>query len=120
MQLKEIPITGIPYDQLYIEKIPATPEYCRRPAELLPAGNRSVVVNPNRTCMPLGAMWGAHLSRLKEKVDLELEFHGHNDFGLARPTPWRPSGPAFAGLTPPSAAWVKGPVIPPWRNSTGS
>ncbi|MDN5325668.1 MAG: homocitrate synthase NifV [Moorella sp. (in: firmicutes)] len=24
-----------------------------------------------------------HLSRLKEKVDLELEFHGHNDFGLA-------------------------------------
>lgn len=57
MQLKEIPITGIPYDQLYIEKIPATPEYCRRPAELLPAGNRSVVVNPNRTCMPLGAMW---------------------------------------------------------------
>ncbi|AKX93305.1 isopropylmalate/homocitrate/citramalate synthase-like protein [Moorella thermoacetica] len=83
MQLKEIPITGIPYDQLYIEKLPATPEYCRRPAELLPAGNRSVVVNPNRTCMPLGAMWGAHLSRLKEKVDLELEFHGHNDFGLA-------------------------------------
>ncbi|MDN5325665.1 MAG: nitrogenase molybdenum-iron protein beta chain [Moorella sp. (in: firmicutes)] len=57
MQLKEIPITGIPYDQLYIEKIPATPEYCRRPAELLPAGNRSVAVNPNRTCMPLGAMW---------------------------------------------------------------
>ncbi|BCV20474.1 nitrogenase component 1 [Moorella sp. Hama-1] len=57
MQLKEIPITGIPYDQLYIEKIPAAPEYCRRPAELLPAGNRSVVVNPNRTCMPLGAMW---------------------------------------------------------------
>ncbi|WP_177223974.1 homocitrate synthase [Neomoorella thermoacetica] len=33
------------------------------------------VLDPFATC--------AHLSRLKEKVDLELEFHGHNDFGLA-------------------------------------
>ncbi|AEG16826.1 Nitrogenase [Desulfofundulus kuznetsovii DSM 6115] len=57
MQLKEIPVTGIPYDQIKIEKVPAAPEYCERPAELIPSANRAVVINPNRTCMPLGAMW---------------------------------------------------------------
>lgn len=57
MQLKEIPLRGIPYDEIKIEKVPATPQYCERPQELVPSTNRALVINPNRTCMPLGAMW---------------------------------------------------------------
>lgn len=57
MRLSEIPVEGIPYDQLKIEKYTCTPEYVERPADLIPSGARAVVVNPNRTCMPLGAMW---------------------------------------------------------------
>ncbi|MDH7578589.1 MAG: nitrogenase component 1 [Bacillota bacterium] len=57
MRLKEIPIDGIPYDRLKITKIPAAPEYVPRDPELVPAANRVVVVNPNRICMPIGAMW---------------------------------------------------------------
>ena len=57
MRLNEIPVEGIPYDQLKIEKIPCTPAYMERAPELVPARARTVVINPNRTCMPLGAMW---------------------------------------------------------------
>ncbi|OAT87057.1 nitrogenase component 1 [Desulfotomaculum copahuensis] len=57
MRLNEIPVEGIPYDQLKIEKIPCAPAYAERAPELVSAGSRTVVVNPNRTCMPLGAMW---------------------------------------------------------------
>ena len=57
MRLSEIPVEGIPYDRLKIEKHTCTPEYVERPAELIASGARTVVVNPNRTCMPLGAMW---------------------------------------------------------------
>lgn len=57
MRLREIPVDGIPYDRLCVEKIPAAPEYIARDPELVPASNRSVVVNPNRICMPIGAMW---------------------------------------------------------------
>lgn len=56
MEIKKIPIEGITYDQIKIEKIPATPEYKERDPELVPSENRTVVINPNRTCMPLGAM----------------------------------------------------------------
>ncbi|MCR4420414.1 MAG: nitrogenase component 1 [Clostridia bacterium] len=57
MSTVEIPITGLPYDQIKIQKVPASPEYIPRPPELVPSANRAVVINPNRTCMPLGAMW---------------------------------------------------------------
>lgn len=54
--VKEIPVEGITYDQIKIEKIPATPAYIPRDARLIPAENRAVVINPGYTCMPLGAM----------------------------------------------------------------
>ncbi|MDP3050762.1 MAG: nitrogenase component 1 [Eubacteriales bacterium] len=52
-----ISIDGIAYNQLKIEKKPITPEYVRRDPELVPKANRTVVVNPARTCMPFGAMF---------------------------------------------------------------
>jgi nitrogenase molybdenum-iron protein beta chain len=57
MQVKEIPAEGITYDQLKIEKIPLSDEYIERDPSLVPAANRAVVINPCRTCMPLGAMF---------------------------------------------------------------
>jgi nitrogenase molybdenum-iron protein beta chain len=57
MHLKEIPIEGIPYDHLRVEKIPATPAFAPRDPELVPAAARTVVINPDRICMPIGAMW---------------------------------------------------------------
>ncbi|MEW5763212.1 MAG: nitrogenase component 1 [Bacillota bacterium] len=57
MRLKEIPIEGVPYDRLRIEKVPAAPAYRPRDPELVPAANRALVVNPDRICMPIGAMW---------------------------------------------------------------
>ncbi len=56
-QAKEIPIEGIHYKQLNIEKEMATPEYVPPPPEIVPAKNRSVCIDPSRTCMPFGAMW---------------------------------------------------------------
>ncbi|WP_457571985.1 nitrogenase component 1 [Desulfovulcanus sp.] len=55
--LSEIPVEGINYDQMYIEKYPLTPEYSPPPEELVPSGKRTVVIDPSRTCMPFGAMW---------------------------------------------------------------
>ena len=55
--VKHIPIEGITYKQLKVEKKPLTPEYVPPPPELVPAENRSVCIDPSRTCMPLGAMW---------------------------------------------------------------
>ncbi|MEW6458934.1 MAG: nitrogenase component 1, partial [Bacillota bacterium] len=52
-----VPIGGITYNQLKIEKKPLTPEYVPRDPALVPKANRVVVVNPARTCMPLGAMF---------------------------------------------------------------
>ncbi|MDI6710068.1 MAG: nitrogenase component 1 [Bacillota bacterium] len=57
MRVTEIPVEGIPYDQLKVEKIPAAPAYAPRDPELVAAADRALVVNPDRTCMPLGAMW---------------------------------------------------------------
>lgn len=57
MKLTEIPVDGIPYDHLRIEKIPVTPAFAPRDPELLPASSRVLVVNPDRICMPIGAMW---------------------------------------------------------------
>lgn len=48
-----------------IEKELATARYAPRDPQLVPAENRSLVVNPGRICMPLGAMWavlGVHRS----------------------------------------------------------
>ncbi|MDI6605246.1 MAG: nitrogenase component 1 [Thermoanaerobacteraceae bacterium] len=56
MEIKKIPIEGITYDQIKIEKTPATCAYKERDPELVASENRTVVINPNRTCMPLGAM----------------------------------------------------------------
>ncbi len=55
--VKEIPIEGITYKNLKIEKEPLTPEYTPPPPELIPAKNRAVCIDPSRTCMPFGAMW---------------------------------------------------------------
>jgi len=57
MRVQEIPIEGITYDQLKIDRIPMTEEYIERDPTLVPAANRAVVINPCRTCMPLGAMF---------------------------------------------------------------
>ncbi|WP_082863461.1 nitrogenase component 1 [Thermodesulfatator autotrophicus] len=54
---KEIPIEGITYKELNIEKKPLSPEYVPPPEELVPAANRAVCIDPSRTCMPFGAMW---------------------------------------------------------------
>ncbi len=54
---KEIPVEGLTYEQIKVEKIPATPEYLPRDQQLVPAENRSVLINPGNTCMPFGAMW---------------------------------------------------------------
>jgi nitrogenase molybdenum-iron protein beta chain len=56
-ETKEIPIEGINYLQMKIEKKPASPEYKPRDSSLIPSANRTVVINPDRICMPLGAMW---------------------------------------------------------------
>ncbi len=57
MRLNEIPIDGVPYDRLKVEKIPASPAYAPRDPELVPAAGRTLVINPDRICMPIGAMW---------------------------------------------------------------
>ncbi len=55
--VSEIPIEGITYKKLQIEKKPLTKEYVPPPPELVPAAKRAVCVDPSRTCMPFGAMW---------------------------------------------------------------
>ena len=57
MRLNQVPIEGIPYDRLKVEKIPAVPAYAPRDPELVPAAGRTLVINPDRICMPIGAMW---------------------------------------------------------------
>jgi len=57
MKLTEIPIEGIPYDRLQTQKKPLTDKFPSRDLTLIPSENRAVVVNPCRTCMPLGAMF---------------------------------------------------------------
>jgi nitrogenase molybdenum-iron protein beta chain len=52
-----IPIEGVTYRQLEIEKKPLTPGYVPRDPALVPKANRAAVVNPVRTCMPFGAMF---------------------------------------------------------------
>lgn len=54
---EKIPLEGFTHKDMKVEKIPASCEYLPRDAQLVPSANRSVVVNPNRTCMPLGAIW---------------------------------------------------------------
>ncbi|SFM88780.1 nitrogenase component 1 [Thermodesulforhabdus norvegica] len=55
--LSEIPIEGITYKNLKIEKKPITQDYVPPPLELVPSSKRAVCIDPSRTCMPLGAMW---------------------------------------------------------------
>lgn len=57
MKKSEVPIQGLTYDQIQVDKIPLAEEYAARDAALIPAAHRSVVINPCRTCMPLGAMF---------------------------------------------------------------
>ncbi|MGD0153819.1 MAG: nitrogenase component 1 [Thermacetogeniaceae bacterium] len=57
MRLNEIPVDGVPYDRLKIDQIPASPAYAPRDPELVPAAGRTLVINPDRICMPIGAMW---------------------------------------------------------------
>ena len=54
---EKISIDGFTHKDMKVEKIPASCEFRPRDASLIPAANRSVVVNPSRTCMPLGAIW---------------------------------------------------------------
>lgn len=55
--LPEIPIEGITYDQMYIEKEPICPEYQAPDQDIIPSSNRSFVMDPGRICMPFGALW---------------------------------------------------------------
>ena len=55
--LPEIPIEGITYDQMYIEKQPICPEYIQPDQDIIPSSKRTVVIDPGRICMPFGAMW---------------------------------------------------------------
>ncbi len=56
-QVKEIPVNGITYKELKVEKKPLSPAYVPPPRELVPAAKRAVCIDPSRTCMPFGAMW---------------------------------------------------------------
>lgn len=56
-ELPQMPVEGINYDELHIEKFPITPEYTPPLPELVPSNKRAVVIDPCRTCMPFGAMW---------------------------------------------------------------
>ena len=55
--LTEMPIEGITYDQMYIEKEPICPEYKEPDQDIIPSSKRTAVVDPGRICMPFGAMW---------------------------------------------------------------
>lgn len=57
MKLMDIPIEGIPYDRLKIDKVPLSEDYIERDSALVPTEKRAVSVNACRTCMPLGAMF---------------------------------------------------------------
>ncbi len=57
--LPEIPIEGITYDQMYIEKQPICPEYIAPDPNIIPSSKRTVVIDPGRICMPFGAMWAS-------------------------------------------------------------
>ncbi len=57
--LKEIPIEGINYEQIYIEKEPICPQYIPPDEDLIPSSKRTVVIDPGRICMPFGAMWAS-------------------------------------------------------------
>ncbi|MCL0071869.1 nitrogenase [Peptococcaceae bacterium] len=52
-----IPIKGITYQQIKVEKIPMSESYIQRDSSLIPTASRTVSLNPCRTCMPLGAMF---------------------------------------------------------------
>jgi Nitrogenase molybdenum-iron protein, alpha and beta chains len=54
---ERISIEGYTHKDMTVEKVPASCEFRPRDPHLVPAANRSVVVNPSRTCMPLGAIW---------------------------------------------------------------
>jgi len=57
--LPEIPIEGINYEQIYIEKEPICPEYTPPDETIIPSSKRTVVIDPGRICMPFGAMWAS-------------------------------------------------------------
>ncbi len=57
--LPEVPIEGITYEQIYIEKEPICPEYIPPDESIIPSSKRSVVIDPGRICMPFGAMWAS-------------------------------------------------------------
>jgi len=57
--LPEIPIEGINYEQIYIEKEPLYPEYIQPDETIIPSDKRSVVIDPGRLCMPFGALWAS-------------------------------------------------------------
>ncbi len=56
-EIKQIPVEGVKYKHLGIEKKPLTPEYVPPPEELVSKEKRTVCIDPSRTCMPIGAMW---------------------------------------------------------------
>jgi nitrogenase molybdenum-iron protein beta chain len=54
---EKISVDGFTHKDMKVEKVPASCAFTARDASLIPAANRSVVINPSRTCMPLGAIW---------------------------------------------------------------
>ena len=57
--LPEIPVEGINYEQMYIEKEPISEEYIPPDETIIPSSKRSVTIDPPRICMPFGAMWAS-------------------------------------------------------------
>ncbi len=57
--LPEIPVEGINYEQIYIEKEPLCPVYVPPDETIISSAKRSVVIDPCRLCMPFGAMWAS-------------------------------------------------------------
>jgi nitrogenase molybdenum-iron protein beta chain len=57
--LPEIPIEGINYEQIYIEKEPICPQYIPPDETIVPSSKRSVTIDPGRICMPFGALWAS-------------------------------------------------------------
>ncbi len=54
-----MPVEGINYEQIYIEKQPIVPKYVPPDESIIASSKRTVVIDPGRICMPFGAMWAS-------------------------------------------------------------
>ncbi|MCK4491625.1 MAG: hypothetical protein KAU03_03315, partial [Candidatus Altiarchaeales archaeon] len=50
--LPEIPVEGINYEQMYVEKEPISEEYIPPDETIISSSKRSVTIDPARICMP--------------------------------------------------------------------